>query len=141
MLMIGCDFHPSFQEVAMLDNETGEIRRKRVHHPEQAREFYAALAQPVRVGMEACEHSSGGRQRLGHVSKQGSPLMRFLLVEAGQTAARIELGLRRRYLRWSLKIGRSKAKVAVARTLAMRVVLDAAYRKNVCAVGVGSLCR
>jgi transposase len=317
MMIIGCDFHPSFQEVAILDNETGELWKKRVNHPEQAREFYASLAAPVRVGMEACgysqwfermlgelghelwvgdaaqirasvvraqktdardaehmlkllvegrfprlwvpsaaerdarqllvhrhqrvrartqvknqlqalalnqglqrkrrlwsragrqaleqlellpfaaqrrsellenldrldqqiaaldqavaaearrrpeaarlmthpgvgpntalatvltlgpaerfrtakqvasyvgliprEHSSGGRQRLGHLSKQGSPLLRFLLVEAGQTAARLEPGLRRRYLRWSLKIGRSKAKVAVARTLATRL--------------------
>jgi transposase len=317
MLIIGCDFHPSFQVVAILDNETGEMCRKRLNHPEEARQFYLSLNQSVRVGMEACghsqwfermlgelghelwigdaaqirasvvrqqktdprdaehmlklmmegrfprlwvpsaeerdarqllvhrhqrvrartqiknqlqalalnqglqrkrrlwsragrreleqlellpfaarrrtellenldrldqqiaaldhavaaeakqrpaaaclmthpgvgpntalgmvltlgpverfakakqvasylgliprEHSSGGRQRLGHLSKQGSPLMRFLLVEAGQTAARLEPGLRRRYLRWSLKIGRSKAKVAVARTLATRL--------------------
>jgi transposase len=73
------------------------------------------------LGLIPREHSSGGRQRLGHISKQGNSLMRFLLVEAGQTAARRDEGLRRRYLRWSLRIGRSKAKVAVARTLATRL--------------------
>jgi transposase len=73
------------------------------------------------LGLIPREHSSGGRQRLGHISKQGNALMRFLLVEAGQTAARIDAGLRRQYLRWSLRIGRSKAKVAVARKLATRL--------------------
>jgi transposase len=28
------------------------------------------------------ENSSAGKQRLGHISKQGSSLLRFLLVEA-----------------------------------------------------------
>jgi transposase len=73
------------------------------------------------LGLIPREHSSGGRQRLGHISKQGNALMRFLLVEAGQTAARIDAGLRRQYLRWSLRIGRSKAKVAIARKLATRL--------------------
>lgn len=73
------------------------------------------------LGLIPREHSSGGRQRLGHISKQGSSLMRFLLVEAGQTAVRRDEGFRRRYLRWSLRIGRSKAKVAIARKLATRL--------------------
>ncbi len=34
------------------------------------------------------EDSSGGKQRLGHISKQGSSLLRFLLVEAAQAAVR-----------------------------------------------------
>ena len=73
------------------------------------------------LGLIPREHSSGGRQRLGHISKQGNALMRFLLVEAGQTAARVDEGLRRHYRRWSLRMGRSKAKVAVARKLATRL--------------------
>lgn len=36
------------------------------------------------LGLVPSEYSSGGKQRLGHISKQGSSLMRFLLVEAGQ---------------------------------------------------------
>jgi transposase len=73
------------------------------------------------LGLIPREHSSGGRQRLGHISKQGNALMRFLLVEAGQTAARIDEGLRRQYRRWSLRIGRIRAKVAVARKLATKL--------------------
>ena len=42
MLIIGCDFHPSFQEVAMVNTETGEERFPRLRHPEEAVAFQAA---------------------------------------------------------------------------------------------------
>ncbi len=51
------------------------------------------------LGLTPREHSSGGKQRLGHISKQGSTLLRFLLVEAGQTAVRGDESLRRAYRR------------------------------------------
>ena len=55
MLIIGCDFHPGFQQVAIFDNRTGEIEEKRLQHRAEAEGFYRGLAgQPVRVGMEAC---------------------------------------------------------------------------------------
>jgi transposase len=44
------------------------------------------------LGLIPCEDSSADRQRLGHVTKQGSALLRFLLVEAAQAA--ISLGPR-----------------------------------------------
>ena len=57
MLIIGCDFHPGFQQVAIFDKRTGEMQEKRLQHREQAEEFYRSLAgQQVRVGMEACGH-------------------------------------------------------------------------------------
>ena len=57
MLIIGCDFHPGFQQVAIFDNTTGEIQEQRLGHREQAEQFYRSLAgQVVRVGMEACGH-------------------------------------------------------------------------------------
>ena len=39
------------------------------------------------LGLTPREHSSGGKQRLEHISKQESRFMRFMMVEAGQTAA------------------------------------------------------
>ena len=57
MLIIGCDFHPGFQQVAMFDRQTGEITSRRVKHPEQAREFYAGLTEPALVGVEACGYT------------------------------------------------------------------------------------
>src|SRR5271165_6472500 len=57
MLIIGCDFHPSFQQVAIFDNQTGEEQQRRLGHREEAEQFYRSLAgQSVRVGMEACGH-------------------------------------------------------------------------------------
>src|ERR1700693_3771131 len=278
MLIIGCDFHPGFQQVAIFDNRTGEIQEKRLQHRAEAEQFYGALAgQEVLVGMEACGHypwferllaelgielwlgdaarvragvvrkqktdrrdaehllnllrenrfpriwvpslevrdvrqllvhrhkqvqartrtknqlqdmapdaeiveldrrvpeearqrpeavrlmthpgvgsvtalamvltlgpaerfgsgkqvgsyfglipsedSSGGKQRLGKISKQGSSFLRFLLVEAGQTAARLDPQLKRFYRRLAMRKNRSVAKVAVARKLATRLYL------------------
>jgi len=73
------------------------------------------------LGLIPREHSSGGKQRLGHISKQGSAFMRFLLVEAGQSAAKGDAQLGRLYRRLTVRAGRSKAKVAVARKLAVRL--------------------
>jgi len=56
MLIIGCDFHPGFQQVAMFDNQTGEIEAKRLKHREEAEQFYRSLTAGARVGMEACGH-------------------------------------------------------------------------------------
>ena len=53
MKYIGCDFHPSFQQIAMLDKETGEMVERRLLHTEEARAFYAGLQGPVLVGVES----------------------------------------------------------------------------------------
>src|SRR6516225_96030 len=53
MKYIGCDFHPSFQVIAMLDKETGELVERRLLHTEEARSFYQELQGPVVVGIEA----------------------------------------------------------------------------------------
>jgi len=72
-------------------------------------------------GLIPSEHSSGGRQQLGHISKQGSSFLRFLLVEAGQSAVRYDAQLGRFYRRLAARKHRALAKVAVARKLAMRL--------------------
>jgi transposase len=53
MKYIGCDFHPSFQVIAMVDKETGELVERRLLHTEEARAFYETLRGPVVVGIEA----------------------------------------------------------------------------------------
>jgi transposase len=73
------------------------------------------------LGLTPREHSSGGKQRLGHISKQGSSFMRFLLVEAGQTAVRGDEQLKRAYRRLAARKSRAVAKVMVARRLAVRL--------------------
>jgi transposase len=73
------------------------------------------------VGMIPCEDSSARKQRLGHISRQGSPLLRFLLVEAAQAAARVHPDWRRRYLHLAMRRHKSIAKVAMGRRLAVRL--------------------
>ena len=73
------------------------------------------------VGMIPTEDSSAGQQRLGHISKQGSSLLRFLLVEAAQAAARNHPDWRRRYMHLAMRRHKSIAKVAMGRRLAIRL--------------------
>lgn len=57
-MIIGCDFHPSWQQVSWLDTETGETgERKLVHASGQAQQFYESFAGPVLIGMEATGNS------------------------------------------------------------------------------------
>jgi transposase len=54
MMIIGCDFHPRFQQIAFLDQETGECGERRLNHPQEATEFYRGLPPTqVRIGLEA----------------------------------------------------------------------------------------
>jgi transposase len=73
------------------------------------------------VGMIPREYSSGGRQRLGGLSKQGNPLLRFLWGEAGMHAVRRDPELKRFYHRKLIQKGLGKARVAVARKLGIRM--------------------
>jgi transposase len=61
MLIIGVDYHPSFQQIAFMDQETGECGERRLHHSDgEAERFYRELKQrgiSVRVGMEATGYS------------------------------------------------------------------------------------
>jgi transposase len=74
------------------------------------------------LGLNPSEESSGGKQRLGSISKQGNSMMRHLLVEAAQTASKFDPELRRYYQRLKFRRGHSGvAKVAIARKLAVRL--------------------
>jgi transposase len=75
------------------------------------------------VGLIPQEESSGSRQRFGHLTKQGNRLLRFLLVEAAQTASRLDPALKRVYRRLAFRKGHALAKVAVARKLLIRLYI------------------
>ena len=54
MLIIGCDFHTRYQQIAMMDEATGELVERRLNHESgEAAAFYGSLQLPVRVGIEA----------------------------------------------------------------------------------------
>jgi transposase len=70
MIIVGCDFHPKWQQVAVLDAETGEIgEHKLMNGDGQAEQFYRSLPAPALVGIEACGNSQwfiDMLERLGH---------------------------------------------------------------------------
>jgi transposase len=73
------------------------------------------------VGLIPAEDSSAGRQRLGHISKQGNALLRYLLGEAAQAAVRCDADWRRRYVHLAMRREKSIAQVAMARRIAVRL--------------------
>jgi len=83
------------------------------------------------LGLIPSEHSSGGKRRLGAISKQGNGFMRYLLVEAAQTVCRLDEGFRREYKARCHRKVKAVAKTAAARKLAVRLYwmmrLDVGY--------------
>src|SRR5437016_14544434 len=70
MLIIGCDYHPSFQQIAFVDSETGECGERKLTHKQEAESFYRGL--------------NGGRVRIGMGGDGACALVRT-------TAGRVEL--------------------------------------------------
>ena len=75
------------------------------------------------AGLDPTEDSSAERRRMGAISKQGSRLLRFYLVEAGQVAMRRDADLARVYQRVLRRGGHAKAKVAIGRRLLVRAFI------------------
>jgi hypothetical protein len=80
MKIVGCDLHTRYQQIAMLDQETGELFERRLEHESgEARAFYAALSSPVRVGVEATGHTrwfeqmAGGPGNRADLTPEGAP--------------------------------------------------------------------
>ena len=73
------------------------------------------------LGLNPSEESSGGRRRLGAISKQGNTMVRWLLIEAVHMAVRFDHALRQDYQRLKFRRGHAVAKVAIARKLAVRM--------------------
>ena len=94
-----------------------------VHTLESVERFANPRKVTAYVGFDPVEDSSGQRRRIGAISKQGSRLLRFLLVEAGQIAVRRDLELAQVYRRVMVRRGHAKAKVAVGRRLLVRAFI------------------
>ena len=129
------------QQIDELDQRVGETARERpqarrlMTHPgvgpvtALATEVF--LGDPTRfanakalasyVGLIPSEYSSGGRQRLGQLTKQGNSMLRFLWCEAAIHAVRRDAALGRFYRRKLQQKGLGKARVAVARKLGIRL--------------------
>lgn len=73
------------------------------------------------TGLTPSEHSSGDRIRQGHISRQGKPIFRRILVQAAWMAIRHDPSFEEIYNRVSIKAGGKRAIVGVARRLIGRL--------------------
>jgi transposase len=73
------------------------------------------------LGLIPCEESSADKRRLGHISKQGNALLRFLLGQAAQSVARTDEEWQCQYAHIAMRRNKPIAKVAMARKLAVRL--------------------
>src|SRR5215472_9625422 len=93
MIIIGMDYHPSFQQIALVDSETGEYQESRLQHREEAEKFYRDLATrdvKVRVGMEASGQARWFERLLAeliHAGQISASAKNKALPEAGTLAA------------------------------------------------------
>src|SRR4051794_6690530 len=75
------------------------------------------------VGLDPVEDSSADKVRIGSISKAGSALLRFLLVQAAQSAVKKDGVLRSFYQQVARRRGKAIAKVATARKLCTRAYI------------------
>jgi transposase len=86
---------------------------------EKAERFQCGKQVAGYLGLVPLEDSSGNRRRLGHITKQGSSMLCFLLVKAAQVTVRSLPEWRSRYFHLMMRRGRKIAKVAMARRLTL----------------------
>src|SRR5258708_6863320 len=119
MVIIGCDYHPSMQQIAWCDNRSGAQGERRLEHASgEAEKFYRELKQrgvEVRVGLEASGHTRWFERLLaelemelwiGHPAKIAAQQMRTRVKNQLQSIAMNE-GVRRQSRLWS-KPGRAQ---------------------------------
>ena len=109
MRIIGCDFHPRYQQIAMLDEGTGELVERRLEHESgEAQAFYSSLPKPVRVGMEATGYAQWFERMLGeqwhelwigHASEIRAGVVRKQKTDARDAAHLLRLLVEKRFPR------------------------------------------
>lgn len=109
MMIIGCDFHPRYQQIAMMDTATGELVERRLEHENgEARAFYAHLPKPARVGMEATGYAQwfermlgeqGHELWIGHASEIRAGVVRKQKTDTRDAAHLLRLLLEKRFPR------------------------------------------
>lgn len=109
MRIIGCDYHPRYQQIAMMDTATGELVERRLEHENgEARAFYAGLEKPARVGMEASGYGQwferllaefGHELWIGHASEIRAGVVRKQKTDARDAGHLLRLLLEKRFPR------------------------------------------
>ena len=131
-------FDPSIDQLSQVIKQEAEqipeVKRLMTHPgvgPITALAFVLIIGTPDRfgcgkqvasyLGLIPCEDSSADRWRLGHITKQGNTVLRYLLGQAAQSVARCEEQWRRQYVYLAMRRNKAIAKTAMARKLAVRL--------------------
>ena len=131
-------FDPSIDQLSQVIKQEAEqipeVKRLMTHPgvgPITAQAFVLIIGTPDRfgcgkqvasyLGLIPCEDSSADRWRLGHITKQGNAVLRYLLGQAAQSVARCEEQWRRQYVYLAMRRNKAIAKTAMARKLAVRL--------------------
>ncbi|HEX8797728.1 MAG TPA: IS110 family transposase [Terriglobales bacterium] len=131
-------FDPSIDQLSQVIEQEAEqipeVKRLMTHPgvgPITALAFVLIIGTPDRfgcgkqvasyLGLIPCEDSSADRWRLGHITKQGNTVLRYLLGQAAQSVARCEEQWRRQYVYLAMRRNKAIAKTAMARKLAVRL--------------------
>ncbi len=129
MMIIGCDCHPSWQQICWVDTATGETGENKLEHSSgEAEKFYRGLSGAALIGMESTgncqwfvEMAAAARHDLWIGDAAKIRACEVLLVEAAQNAVRYDPGFRNEYLHRCHNKAKGVAKVAAARKLAIRL--------------------
>jgi transposase len=73
------------------------------------------------IGLTPSEHSSGDHVRQGHITRQGKPILRKILIQVAWKAVTLDLSLQEVFERLTAKIGKKRTIVGIARRLAGRI--------------------
>jgi transposase len=73
------------------------------------------------MGLTPSEHSSGEHIRQGHITRQGRPLLRKILIQVSWKAIKLDNSLKNNYEQLSKRVGGRKAIVGIARKIIGRI--------------------
>lgn len=73
------------------------------------------------IGLTPSEYSSGEHVRQGHITRQGKPILRKILVQVAWKAVSLDVELQGIFERLAARVGKRKAIVAIARKLVIRM--------------------
>jgi transposase len=138
LLQLLDQFDPSIDQLSQAIEQEAEripeVKRLMTHPgvgPITALAFVLVIGTPERfgcgkqvasyLGLIPCEDSSADRWRLGHITKQGNALLRYLLGQAAQSVARCERQWQQQYAHLTMRRNKAIAKTAMARKLAVRL--------------------
>ena len=85
MMVIGCDYHPTWQRICWLDTSTGETGEKKLEHAAgEPEKFYRGLPGPALIGIE-----SRGNFQWFVDSYRGAPAVRIYRIAYGRAAKKL----------------------------------------------------